>query len=38
MELLPPLHLGVVVIEKWAFMPPSTKVTNFTYYALCVYI
>ena len=27
----PPLHLGVVEIEKGAFGSPSTKVTNFTY-------
>ena len=32
MELLPPLHLGVVTIEKGAFGSPSTKVTNFTFY------
>ena len=29
MELRPPLHLGVVAIEKVAFVSPSTKVTNF---------
>ena len=28
----PPLHLGVVAIEKGAFGSPSTKVTNFTFY------
>ena len=28
MELLPPLHLGVVTIEKGAFRLPLTKVTN----------
>ena len=28
----PPLHLGVVAIEKGAFGSPSTKVTNFTYF------
>ena len=27
----PPLHLGVVAIEKEAFGSPSTKVANFTY-------
>ena len=26
----PPLHLGVIAIEKGAFKSPSTKVTNFT--------
>ena len=26
----PPLHLGVVAIEKGAFGSPSTTVTNFT--------
>ena len=26
----PPLHLGVVAIEKGAFGPPSTTVANFT--------
>ena len=31
MELHPPLHLGVVGIEKEAFGLPSTMVTNFTY-------
>ena len=30
MELRPPLHLGVVAIEKGAFGSPSTKVANFT--------
>ena len=34
MELHPPLHLGVVTIEKGAFWLPSTKVANFTTY-LC---
>ena len=28
MELCPPLHHGVVAIEKGAFGSPSTKVTN----------
>ena len=32
MELCPPLHLGVVAIEKGAFGSPSTKVANFTYF------
>ena len=32
MEYWPPLHLGVVAIEKGAFRSPSTKVANFTYY------
>ena len=31
MELRPPLHLGVVAIEKGAFGLPLTKVANFTY-------
>ena len=30
MELRPPLHLGVVAIEKGAFGSPATKVANFT--------
>ena len=29
MELRPPLHLGVVAIEKGAFGSPSTKVANY---------
>ena len=28
----PPLHLGVVAIEKGAFWSPSTTVANFTYF------
>ena len=28
----PPLHLGVVSIEKGAFWSPSTTVDNFIYY------
>ena len=32
MELRPPLHLGVVTIEKGAFMASSTKVTKFTFF------
>ena len=31
MEYRPPLHLGVVAIEKGAFGSPSTMVANFTY-------
>ena len=31
MEMRPFLHLGVVAIEKGAFVSPSTKVTNITY-------
>ena len=31
-ELRPPLHLGVVVIEKGAFESTSPIVANFTYY------
>ena len=30
MQLGPPLHLGVVAIEKGAFWSPSTTVANFT--------
>ena len=30
MEKHPPLHCGVVAIEKGAFGSPSTKVANFT--------
>ena len=37
MEYHPPLHLGVVAIEKGAFGLPSTKVTNFTIY-IYIYI
>ena len=37
MELRPPLHLGVVAIEKGAFGSPSTMVANFTY-LLYIYI
>ena len=32
MELRPPLHLGVVAVEKEAFGSSSTKVANFTYF------
>ena len=32
MEKYPPLHLGVVPIEKGAFRLPSTEVTNFTFF------
>ena len=31
MEFLPPVHFGIVAIEKGAFWIPSTKVTNFTF-------
>ena len=31
----PPLHLGVVAIEKGAFGLPSTMVANFTYFYYC---
>ena len=31
MDLRPPLHLGVVAIQKGAFESPSTKVANFTF-------
>ena len=31
MEWRPPLHLGVVAIEKGAFGSPSTMVANFTF-------
>ena len=31
MELRPPLHLGVVAMEKGAFGSPSSIVANFTY-------
>ena len=30
--LRPPLHIGVVAIEKGAFGLPSTMVANFTFY------
>ena len=33
----PPLHLGVVAIEKGAFGLPSTKVANFTYMVSSMY-
>ena len=32
MEWCPPLHLGVVAIEKGAFGSPSTMFANFTYF------
>ena len=38
MELRPPLHLGVVAIEKGAFGSPSTMVANFTYIYIYIYI
>ena len=31
-ELQPPLHLGVVAIEKGAFVSLPTKVANFTFF------
>ena len=34
----PPLHLGVVAIEKGAFGSPSTMVANFTYLYIYIYI
>ena len=38
----PPLHLGVVAIEKGFFGSPSTKVANFSYIIIyvsaCVYV
>ena len=37
MEKRPPLHLGAVAFEKWAFESPSTKVADFTFY-LYIYI
>ena len=37
MVYLPPLHLGVVAIEKESLGSPSTKVANFTFY-LIIYI
>ena len=33
----PPLHLGVVAIEKGAFGSPSTMVTNFTFIYICLF-
>ena len=30
-EYCPPLHLGVVAIEKEAFGSPTTRVVNFTF-------
>ena len=38
MEYRPPLHLGVVAIEKGAFGSPSTKVANFTFTYIYIYI
>ena len=45
---VPPLHLGIVAIEKGAFGSPSTKLANFTFYyiyicvclcvCVCVYV
>ena len=34
----PPLHLGVVAIQKGVFGTPSTKVANFTYIYIYIYI
>ena len=34
----PPLHLGVVAIEKGAYGSPSTMVANFTYLYIYIYI
>ena len=34
----PPLHIGVVAIEKGAFGLPSTMVANFTYIYIYIYI
>ena len=34
----PPLHLGVVAIEKGAFGLPSTMVANFTFLLIYIYI
>ena len=36
MELRPPLHLGVLAIEKGAFESPSTTIANFTLYILYI--
>ena len=38
MEWHPPLHLGVVAIEKGAFGSPTTKVSNFTFIYIYIYI
>ena len=35
-EYQPPIHLGVVAIEKGAFWLPSTTVVNFTYIYIVV--
>ena len=35
MELRPPLHLGVIAIEKGLFGSPSTKV-DYIYICMCV--
>ena len=32
-----PLHLGVVAIEKWAFVSPLTKVANLLYIYIYIY-
>ena len=36
MELGPPLHVGVVLIENEAFGSPSSKVTDFTTFIIIV--
>ena len=38
MEQHPPLHLGIVAVEKGAFGSPSTKVANFTFIYIYIYI
>ena len=34
MELHPPLHFSIVVIEKGAFRSPSTKVASFIFFSV----
>ena len=34
LEWRPPLHLGVLAIEKGAFVSPATEVANITYVTL----
>ena len=38
MEYRPPLHLGVVAIEKGTFGSPSTKVTNLLTFIIIIII
>ena len=38
MDKRPPLHIGVVAIEKGFFGSPSIKVANFTYLQICIKI